>query len=283
MNQVNQRKESVKNFLLTVWTRLWAKKWLILGVGGLVGLMAIGLVQLNEQFDWQTLSDIVGNFPESMLQIIGGFMDYTTPYGILNTHLLQMMWIYVGLFVIFVACFALPSEIEGRTIDLVLSKPISRKNFLGALITYLYLFLAGILALMFLFTAVGMLGSPSFQEYGFYWDRLWVAFLMTLLHLGSLVMVAVFASTLLQSSKKSAGVAIVVFFALYFLGVFSGMLPEDAQVVKWASVWAYYSPQEWFQSGNFEHLARDIGVLLGVNAALVVASLAVFTRKDIPV
>lgn len=274
---------ALRRFVATVKVRLGALKWIIVGLGALLGLMAFGLVNMLETTDFTEIANIYDQFPEGLLDMIGGVLDYSTPYGILNTHFFQMMWMYLGLFLLFVASFALPVEFEHQTIDLVLSKPVSRQNFLGAIITSLYGLLASTLGIALAITAGAMVASPSFQAYGLYWDRLGVAYGMTLLHLGALMMIAVLVSTLLQDSKRTAGVAVVVFFVLYFLGVFSGMLPEAARDVKWVSVWTYYRPQEFIQAGDFTHLPRDAGVLLGLNVALVVASLVVFARKDVPV
>ncbi len=70
---------------------------------------------------------------------------------------------------------------------------------------------------------------------------------------------------------------------MYFIGLFWGFFPEEQQIIKYLSTWFYLGTEDLFVHGIFDNFLRDILVLSGINVVLVVSSLLVFRRKDIPV
>ena len=61
------------------------------------------------------------------------------------------------------------------------------------------------------------------------------------------------------------------------------LFPEEQQVIKYFSAWFYYSTEDLFVHGIFDNFMQNILVLVGVNVSLIVASLLIFRRRDIPV
>ena len=53
--------------------------------------------------------------------------------------------------------------------------------------------------------------------------------------------------------------------------------------LQYASIWFYYNPAQYFGTGNFGNLAGDVAVLICVIVGLIIASLFVFRKRDIPV
>lgn len=105
-----------------------------------------------------------------------------------------------------------------------------------------------------------------------------------MLHLGTLVMTAVFASTVFLDAKQTTAIAVVVMFVMFLIGDFSAIMnPTVGESLQHFSTWFYYKAAQVFRAGNFANLAGDALVLLVINVALVVASLVVFRKRDIPV
>ena len=78
--------------------------------------------------------------------------------------------------------------------------------------------------------------------------------------------------------------AVIVMFLMFFIGgSYSFMGPGIGDPVQYASTWFYYNPGQFFGAGNFGSFLRDVLVLGGINLGLVVASLVVFRKRDIPV
>jgi ABC-2 type transport system permease protein len=227
---------------------------------------------------------ILDTFPVEFVDLIGGFEAFTSPYGFVNVELFAFVWIFVGIFMVFIASgSALPSEVEDKTIDLILSKPISRTTYLMSKITFLFLFIAALMAVVFAFIGLGMYISPTFNDYGLYWNRLFLVYIMNVVHLGTLVMTAMLFATITLNSKKTMGIALAIMFVMYFLGILWNFLPDEQQFIKYFSTWFYLGTGEFFVEGVFDNFLRDLLVLVGVNVSLIVSSLLIFRRRDIPV
>jgi ABC-type transport system involved in multi-copper enzyme maturation permease subunit len=190
----------------------------------------------------------------------------------------------VGIFLIYMtSSSALPIEVENKTIDLILSKPISRSSYLAGKIGFLYLYTAGLMGIVVAFIGAGMATSPTFIDFGLHWDRLFVVYVVVVLHLGTMVMTALLFATIFLDTKKTMGATMMITFLMFFIGSFWQYFPEAQQGIKYASTWFYYNPMDLFGMGIFDNLLRDILVLGAVNVVLIVASLLVFRRRDIPV
>ena len=126
-----------------------------------------------------------------------------------------------------------------------------------------------------------MSASYVFVEEGLHWERLWAVFLAANLHLGTLTMTAVFFSTVFLSTKKTMGAAVIAMFLMYFIGDAYGAAGSNP--LQPLSTWSYYNPTQFFGAGNFGNFPSDMLVLLGVNIGLIIASIIIFKKKDIPV
>ena len=74
---------------------------------------------------------------------------------------------------------------------------------------------------------------------------------------------------------------VVVLFVMFFLGSFYDYM-GDFESVKYASVFFYYNPTQYLVHGNLDIFLRDFLFLESVNIALVVGSLLIFRKRNIP-
>ncbi len=260
------------------------KRWIFLLFGSLVGLLGFITTKLVDILDISAYTAIIASLPEGLLPLFGGVIDLSSPYGFVNIELFTFMWIFVGIFLVYMASStALPAEVEDKTIDLILSKPINRSSYLASKIGFLYLFIAGLMGIVLAFVGMGMATSPTFIDYGLYWDRLIAVYVINILHLGTLVMTALLFATIFLNSKRTMGAALISMFLMFFINSFWHYLPEDQQVIKYVSTWFYLNTSDIFVQGIFDNFLKDVLVLSGVNVVLIVASLLIFDRRDIPV
>ena len=86
------------------------------------------------------------------------------------------------------------------------------------------------------------------------------------------------------STKKTLAAAVITMFLMFFMGDAYGAAGSAvSSPLRYASTWFYYNPSQYFGAGNFSTFPSDMLVLLGVNIALVIASLIIFRRRDIPI
>ena len=260
------------------------KKWSLIGIGVLVGLIGFYVISLFNSLDFSQLEDYINSLPEAVLALLGGRLDITNPYSLTNAYFYSFMWLYCGIFIVYLASSLVPQDVENHTIDLILSKPVSREEYLIGKITFGYAFIIAIMGIITLFVVSAMGSSAVFLEEGIHLERVAAVFLTAALHLGTLMITAVFASTIFLDAKKTTAVSVIVMFIMFFIGDFSSLMdPTVCNIVQYFSTWFYYNPEQIFGVGNFTNLAGDILVLGAINIALIVASLIIFRKRDIPV
>lgn len=106
---------------------------------------------------------------------------------------------------------------------------------------------------------------------------------MNIVHSGTLVMTALLFATITLSSKKTMGAALAIMFVMFFIGTFWGIFPEELQVIRFFSTWFYLRTEDLFVHGVYVNFLPGFLVLSGVNVVLIVTSLLIFHRRDIPV
>ncbi len=274
----------MKRFFSTLKELILEKKFIILILGGVLGLLSFFIIWILEDLDLQVIEAVIGSFPPELLDFFGGIGVLGSPYGFWALELLAFIWIYCGIYIVFMASSLLSHEVENKTIDLSLSKPISRFTFLGSKITFLYVFIMIATGIFFLITLGSMAGSSKFQAEGLYFARLFATYFSVVLFLGALAIVAKFFSTIFLSTKKSVAVGVMVIFIMFFIGEFYIYMDEAIQDIKYISIFYYFNPVDYLVSEDFPIalFSRDIYVLGMINVALIVGSLLIFETKDIP-
>ena len=272
----------MKRFISTVKELILEKKFTILILGGVIGLFSFSIVVIIEGLDLQAMEGFYTLFPEDLMAFIGDLGVIANPYGFWAMELLSFIWLYVGIYLIFMASSLLSRDVENKTIDLSLSKPISRYNFLGSKITFLYVFNMTVTGIFFLITLGSMVSSPTFRTEGIFPERLLATYFSVVLFLGALAMVAKFSSTIFLSTKKSLTVGVMFLFIMFFLGSFYVYMDEAIQDIKYVSIFYYYNPVDYLIKADLALFTRDIIILGVINGVLIAGSLFVFSKKDIP-
>jgi ABC-2 type transport system permease protein len=272
----------MKRFFSSVKELILDKKFMILILGGVIGLFSFFIISMLEDLDLETIAAVFSTFPPELMDFFGGFAVMATPYGFWTLELLSFIWLYAGIYLIFMASSLLSQEVENKTIDLSLSKPISRYNFLGSKITFLYIFIMTVIGIFFLITLGSMAASSKFRTEGLYFDRLFVTYFSVVLFLGAFAMVAKFFSTVFLSTKKSVALGVMILFIMFFLGEFYIYMDETIQGIKYFSIFYYFNPVDYMVNADAAIFTRDIVILGIINGVLIAGSLFVFNKKDIP-
>ena len=225
------------------------------------------------------LEAMMGGFPPELMAIFGA--DFSNPYGFLSMEVFTVIWMFAGIYLIFFASLTVPQEIDEKTIELFLSKPITRTKFLSAKIISIYVIIASLLVIGFLMTSGFLPLSPDFVEEGLYFDRLWAACFAVALFLGLISMFTLFCSIFFLHSKKALVLGVVVLFTMFFIDGFYGFLPE-LEFLQWYTIFSYYDPTAYLVVFDIVIYIRDLIVLASLNVVFIIGSLVVFNKKDIP-
>jgi ABC-type transport system involved in multi-copper enzyme maturation permease subunit len=279
----NKAKENLNNkkisqFLTIVKEQIIDKKWSILILGAMIGGMALLIVAMIGDMDLEIFAEIEAY--NEILEFMGG-ADISNPYGFLSMEVLTVIWMFVGIYMIFSASLIIPQEIDEKTIELFLSKPITRTKFLGAKILSNYMIITGILVIGFIMISGFLPLSPDFVEEGLYFDRLWATCIVEILFLGVMSMFSLFCSIIFLHSKKAMVLGIVVLFTMFFTNGFYSYV-DELEFLQWFTIFRYFNTADYLLNPELVWYIRDIIVLASGNVVFVVGSLVVFNKKDIP-
>ena len=138
------------------------------------------------------------------------------------------------------------------------------------------------IGIFFLISLGSMVASSVFRAEGIFLEKLLAAYFSVVLFLGALAMVAKFISTIFLSTKKSMAMGVMILFIMFFLGEFYVYMDEAIQGIKYISIFYYFNPIDYLINADVVIFTRDIYVLGIINVALIIGSLVVFNKKDIP-
>ena len=268
----------MNQFLTILKEQLIDKKWIILSLGAMIGGMALLIVAMIGDIDLEAFAAMPAY--QEILEFMGG-ADISNPYGFLSMEVFTVIWMLVGIYMIFYTSLMIPKEIDDKTIELILSKQITRTKFLGAKIVSIYMIITSILVIGFVMTSGFLPLSLDFVEEGLYFDRLWASIIVHILFLGVVAMFALFCSTIFLHSKKAMGLGIVVLFVMFFINGLYGFL-EELEFLQWYTIFRYYNTADYLINPELDVYIRDILVLASLNVVFLIGSIVVFNKKDIP-
>ncbi|MHC1605162.1 MAG: ABC transporter permease subunit [Candidatus Methanofastidiosia archaeon] len=224
------------------------------------------------------MQDYINNLPEPFLAMFGrSGLDITTVEGYLNTELYQWGWVLLlGVYFAFISSSLISREIENKTIDMLLSNPVSRgrvllENFLG---------LAPAIILINITTPLAILGCARYinesidTSYLFYTHLASIPYLLAACALGLLF------SVIFDEVRKANTLAIGTVFGMYIIEALS-LLSEKYSVIGKISFTHYYDPGRILIQHNMD--ITGMTVLSFLTAVFLVIAILYFQRKDIAV
>ena len=78
---------------------------------------------------FEGMEELFASYPEAFQEMVGGQIALSKPEGFMHTYLITFSWMYIGIYLMLKSSQDIPKEIDNKTIDLMLSKPIKRWEF----------------------------------------------------------------------------------------------------------------------------------------------------------
>ncbi len=204
-------------------------------------------------------------------------MDYGDIQGFISV-LWDMWWfLLIGLYVGYISVNSVSKDFEEDRMDILLSKPISRKQYLlekFSLVAGYTLFLMIIAGLVLIGSvySVGELGNVTSSALVLSAVLSWPVFLV-------IIAFSILAAVYLEDSKKAMGLSfifILVEFGIHLVGDISDSLKH----VRPYTIISYWD-HEAALYGEAISLV-DVGFLIVIAVVIFVVTLKLFERKDIP-
>ena len=247
---------------------LYALALSVCGYVMVVVFPAIGKIQMAQEY--------IDAMPPLMKALIGQeLVDITTPEGFLTVEYCNTTWLLImGVFSCLFAGALVAEETEKKTLEILLSTPVTRTRFVASRF-------AGFLTLLFLLALASLLSlSVGMAQIGEQIDIRLVAyaFLAGPLCVAAIGSIGLWFSCLFNGQRRAVGAAIVVFIFLYLFNMVAVSL-EQYPILRYLSLMHYYDASKIFRQRAISW--PDLAILLAVISAMFVASIVTFRRKEI--
>jgi ABC-2 type transport system permease protein len=249
---------------------------------GVMSLFFLWFVTFFDPELFAGMEEVFQNYPEAIRQIVGEFYNLAEFGGFLNVYLFSISWIYFGIYFVLKSAQNIPKEIEDKTIDMVLSKPISRTEFslgkyFSIVLEIMLLYYGVMLSVLF-----GILLFPSVMANGLYLNEIIFAFLWNFIFMISLVSTGFFFSSFL-TPKRALALSLGVLIFFYGVGQFWQSFPEGAQEIRRISIFFFSDMSNLLVNHVWDNVALHISILLVYSVVLTVSGVIIFNKRDIPV
>jgi len=248
-------------------------------------LMILFLLMMTAMYSpelFGQMQDLYASLPPAILEMIGGQLALGEFGGFISTYIFSFCWMYLGIYVMLKSSQDIPKEIDYKTIDLILSKPIKRGEFVWG--KYLHhviialLITGGVSIGLF----IGIFLFPNINPAEVYLDEIIVVIAWLFCFLVALASTGFLFSTFLNTRMALAtSFGLMIFF--YMIGSFSGLLPEAAQGIKYISIFYYFRPSEMLIDHTLDLVWIHILILIIYSLVIVIIATIIFSRRDIPV
>jgi len=223
-----------------------------------------------------TLPGIVNDFGDSFGWLTG-IEDTASYVGFLNLEMYQIFWtLILGMIMGFISASIISKEIESKTIDILMSNPVSRfqiiiEKFLGLIPGLLLINFFTMLVIMVTTVAIG-------EKANFYY--IFLTHVASIPYFLSIIAIAIFISTLIDEKMKASIITMSLVIGLYIFESIAKMIP-DFKSLGYISLTHYFVPYDILKNGSID--AGGTGVLLLITLVGLLLALFYFERKEIKV
>ena len=206
-----------------------------------------------------------------------GSEDMATYVGFINLELYQIFWILIlGILVGFIAASLISKEIEAKTIDILMSNPISRKQivfekFLGLIPCLLIVNFGTMLAVYGITVAIN-------EELNF--GYLFMTHITSIPYFLAIISIGLLISVIINEKMKASIIMIAIIVGMFVFESISLMIP-DYEAIGSISITHYFNPYDTLKFGHVN--VAGVLVLISVITVCLVISMIYFEHRDIAV
>lgn len=208
---------------------------------------------------------------------IPGYEDMSSYVGFLNIEMYQIFWVLIlGIIIGFIAASIISKETESKTIDLLMSNPVSRvqiviEKFLGLIPMMLIINFVAMIVIMGVTIGIG-------EELDFF--NLFLTHIISIPYFLSIISIGILISTIFDEKMKASIATMAIVVAMFIFDSIANMIP-DYEDLGYISLKNYFVPYEALKNGSVD-INGNI-VLIMVTIVALFLSVIYFKYKDIHV
>ena len=280
-NTIKKVSEHMKVFSIS-WKEIYDNRKGTIFYGLLMFLFCLMMASMFDPTLFEGMEELFKSYPEAVQEMVGGQIALSEPGGFIHTYLITFSWMYIGIYLMLKSSQDIPKEIDNKTIDLILSKPIKRWEFF----TGKYFKHVSSAFIITLFVGLGIfLGvfiSPGMNPAEIYYAEIAYVLVWNFVFLVSLISTAYFFSAFLNP-RMSLTMSFAMLIIFYFLGSFSGLFPEEIQGIKYFSVFGYFQTGDLLVDRIWDYVFLHMIVLIVYSMVMTMIAGIIFNKRDIPV
>ncbi|HEX2178674.1 MAG TPA: ABC transporter permease subunit [Actinomycetota bacterium] len=215
------------------------------------------------------------NPPKALEAITGGTLDFFSPIGWVSSAIMHPISLTLQTLAALTIAVSVPTESERGTLDLVLSRPVSRPAYLrskmaAAVVAVLLVELSGLISLL--------LARATLSDV----DEVPLGAMVRMFATAACLFVAFSMVAFLISSRSSLraralGLSVGVVVGAFFVN-FLGLLFDGAGFLRYLSPFYYFAPADILRGAA---PGFHPAVLLAIAAAALLAALRLFSARDL--
>ncbi len=239
-------------------------------------VIAVGYASMFPAFEESIVDMMDSNFYESF-----NFFPHAdqmgTYVGFLTLELYSIFWLLIMAIILgFLAASSISTEIEGKTIDILMSNPVSRKQivvekFVGLIPMFLVVNFATMLAVIGITAAINESINYSY---------LLLVHILSIIYFSAVLSLGLLISVIIDEKMKSSIIMIAILVGMFVLNSLSLTAP-DYEFLGYFSFLHYFDTYNVLQFGEIDFVG--ISVLIGVTVICLVVSMIYFEYRDINV
>ncbi|MEF8847853.1 MAG: ABC transporter permease subunit [Candidatus Thermoplasmatota archaeon] len=212
---------------------------------------------------------------EESFSFFRGSQDMASYAGFLNIEFYQLFWILILAIILgFISASSISKEIENKTIDLLMSNPISNKQiifekYIGLIPTVL---IVNIGALAAVFGITNLINEELNFAY------LILTHLCSIPYFFAVIGIGILISVIINEKMKASITMIAIIMGMYIFESLSQMIP-DYEAMGYLSITHYYNPYDTLKYGDVD--VPGMIVLLLIAMWTMIIAMIYFEHRDI--
>ncbi|RLF57932.1 MAG: hypothetical protein DRN27_06720 [Thermoplasmata archaeon] len=208
---------------------------------------------------------------------IPGYEDMATYVGFLNIEMYQIFWtLILGIVIGFIAASIIAKEIESKTIDVLMSNPVSRtqiiiEKFIGLIPMLLIINFTTMFVIMGVTIGIG-------EELNFF--NLFLTHLISVPYFLSIISIGILISTLIYEKMRASIVTMAIVVSMFIFDSIAE-LSSDFEFLGNLSLKHYFKPYKALKFGEIDGFGTSVLIL--VCCIMLFVSIWYFNNKDITV
>jgi ABC-2 type transport system permease protein len=227
------------------------------------------------------------NFKDYMAELSEGFVesfnflpgaeDFASYIGFLNVELYQIFWMLIlGILFGFIAASFISKEIEGKTIDLLMANPVSRKQ----IVFEKFFGLMPFILIVNFATMTVVYGITLAIDEEITFSYLFMTHLVSIPYFLAVAAIGIFISVIINEKMKASIIMIALLIGMFVFKSISLMIP-DYEFLGYVSLTNYFNPYDILTLGEVDKVG--VIVLVVVTIEFLLMAMLYFDRRDIAV